>query len=320
MATPIPVTIVGGFLGAGKTTLLNHVLGQARGRRLAVLVNDFGAINVDADLIVAHDGSTMSLSNGCICCSIGDSLSDALHDVARRPEPPDHVVVEASGVADPARIREIAELDRAFMPQGVFIVVDADRIRTTASDPYVADTVHAQLASADVVVLNKTDLRRPDDILALEAWLRQRAPQAPILRTARGEIPLDVLLGPTGGFGRRDRRRFVCEAPGAAGFRTTTIVLPRAFSDAALRCLLDSLPEPVLRLKGFVATDALARPQLVQAVGRRWSLADAPDGTHGRGLVVIGTPDLDLAAFRQRVMSALLSGENTPGLAEFAGT
>ena len=102
--TRLPVTVVGGYLGAGKTTLLNRLLADTQGRRLAVLVNDFGAVNIDAGLIANRDGETISLVNGCVCCSIGDNLGMTLYDLAERPDGPEHIVIEASGVADPARI------------------------------------------------------------------------------------------------------------------------------------------------------------------------------------------------------------------------
>ena len=100
----MPVTVIGGYLGAGKTKLLNRLLAEAEGRRLAVLVNDFGEVNIDAALIANRDGETISLTNGCVCCSIGDNLGMTLYDLAERPDGPEHILVEASGVADPARI------------------------------------------------------------------------------------------------------------------------------------------------------------------------------------------------------------------------
>src|SRR5689334_9991881 len=99
----IPLTVIGGFLGAGKTTLVNHLLRGGHGRRIAVMVNDFGAINIDAELVADRAADTISLANGCICCSIGDSLMLALIELLHRPDPPEHLVIEASGVADPAR-------------------------------------------------------------------------------------------------------------------------------------------------------------------------------------------------------------------------
>ncbi len=104
MVNQIPVTIIGGYLGAGKTTLLNSLLSGAHGVKLAVIVNDFGSINIDAALVANRDGETISLTNGCVCCSIGDNLALTLHDLAEQANGPEHVVIEASGVADPSKI------------------------------------------------------------------------------------------------------------------------------------------------------------------------------------------------------------------------
>ena len=120
---PIPVTVIGGFLGAGKTTLLNHILSANHGRRVGVLVNDFGAINIDATLVVGVDGDTVSLANGCICCSMRDDLVGACLALLARPERPDHLIVETSGVSDPVAIantflspqlHQFLELDAIF--------------------------------------------------------------------------------------------------------------------------------------------------------------------------------------------------------------
>ncbi len=129
-----PLTIVGGFLGAGKTTLVNHLLRHADGRRLAVLVNDFGAVNIDAALIAGRAGDVVRLTNGCLCCSIGDSFVDALIAVMRGPVLPDHVVIEASGVADPGRVAELAYLDPAFSLHGVVVLADAERVAPLSRD------------------------------------------------------------------------------------------------------------------------------------------------------------------------------------------
>jgi hypothetical protein len=104
---PIPLTIVGGFLGAGKTTLINRLLGGGHGRRITVIVNDFGAIKIDASLIADRDDDVIALANGCVCCSLGSSLSATLMQVRSAPDPPDHVVIEASGVSEPAKIAQI---------------------------------------------------------------------------------------------------------------------------------------------------------------------------------------------------------------------
>src|SRR5476649_1880617 len=126
---PIPFTVIGGFLGAGKTTLLNRLLRGATGRRFAVLVNDFGALDIDGRLVAAHGGDTLALANGCLCCTIGDSLVTTLLALLERPGRFDHIVVEASGVADPGRIADIAVLEPRLVRDGVIVVADAGSVQ-----------------------------------------------------------------------------------------------------------------------------------------------------------------------------------------------
>ena len=130
----IPFTVIGGFLGAGKTTLLNRLLAGAQGRRFAVLVNDFGALDIDGDLIAQHGGNTIALANGCLCCTIGDSLVQTLMDLLDRAQAIDHIVVEASGVADPGRIADLGVLDERLRHDGVVVVVDAAEVRARAAE------------------------------------------------------------------------------------------------------------------------------------------------------------------------------------------
>ncbi len=131
----IPLTVIGGFLGAGKTTLLNRLLAGTTGRRFAVLVNDFGALDIDGRLVAEHGGDTVALANGCVCCTIGDSLIETLVRMAEAPDRFDHIVVEASGVADPARIADLAVLEPRLMRDGVVVVVDAWDVRARGRRP-----------------------------------------------------------------------------------------------------------------------------------------------------------------------------------------
>ena len=121
---PIPFTVIGGFLGAGKTTLLNHLLTQTEGVRYAVFVNDFGSLNIDKRLIRSHGGRTIALENGCICCSLSDGLTQSLLALLSMEDPCDHIVIEASGVADPGPIADVAVLDPDLAPDGVVVLVD----------------------------------------------------------------------------------------------------------------------------------------------------------------------------------------------------
>ena len=169
MSAQIPFTVIGGFLGAGKTTLLNRLLAGVEGRRFAVLVNDFGALDIDGKLIARHGGDTIALANGCVCCTIGDSLVETVLKLLERPETIDHIVVEASGVADPGRIADLGVLDERLSRDGVVVVADADQVRARAADKRVGDTVLRQLQAADLIVLNKVDLA--DDLAVMRCWL-----------------------------------------------------------------------------------------------------------------------------------------------------
>ncbi len=153
-APPIVLAVIGGYLGAGKTTLLNHVLAHAGGRRIAVLVNDFGDINIDAALIRERSSDVIALENGCICCSIGGRLADALIAIAARPERPELLLIEASGVSDPAKVAQIGMLDPAFRLHGIIVAVDAERLEATLGDALVGDIATRQIGLASRLQLH----------------------------------------------------------------------------------------------------------------------------------------------------------------------
>lgn len=191
----LPTLVIGGYLGAGKTTLLNHLLRHAKGRRLAVLVNDFGEINIDAALIEARDGPVLSLAGGCICCAVGADLVGALQSLSQHTTPPDLVLIETSGVALPAAAARAARLVPAVRLLGQVVLADAARLQTQAADRYVGDTVLAQLAQAHCLVLNKTDtLRDPAQLPRLIDWLAAHAPQARVLPCTQGQLAPELLL------------------------------------------------------------------------------------------------------------------------------
>ncbi|MDB5817241.1 MAG: cobalamin biosynthesis protein, partial [Rhizobacter sp.] len=191
----LPLTVIGGFLGAGKTTLLNRLLADAGGRRLAVLVNDFGALNIDAELIASNDGDTVALTNGCVCCSIGDDLTDALIGVIEAPVPFDAVVIEASGVSDPWRIAQVGLADPGLMLDSVLVMVDASAVLEQAADPLLADSLANQLKSADFIVMNKCDVASAAARSAVRAWIALHAPETPVFETSEAAVPSEVLRG-----------------------------------------------------------------------------------------------------------------------------
>ena len=192
----IALTVIGGFLGAGKTTLLNRLLADARGQRYAVLVNDFGAVNVDAALVASASGDAIALTNGCVCCSIGDDLSAALLRVLQAQPPFDAIVVEASGVSDPWRIAQIASADPMLALGGVLVLADASVLREQMRDALLADTLERQLRAADLIVLNKTDLASAEELQALRDWLDALLPDTPRFETRHAALPRELLHGP----------------------------------------------------------------------------------------------------------------------------
>lgn len=282
MTTPIPFTVIGGFLGAGKTTLLNHLLAGTTDRRLAVLVNDFGALDIDGRLVAAHGGDTIALANGCLCCTIGDSLVTTLLALLERPERLDHIVVEASGVADPGRIADLAVLEPRLGRDGVIVVVDGGDVRQRAGDRRVGDTVLRQLKAADLLVLNKVDL--VDDPSALRSWLAGRS-TAPVVEARHGDVPAALLFG-------LDRHGVSQPGDAPEDFRSWSYSWPEPVDRVALLAMLSEAPAHILRAKGIVRfADAVDRQSIVHMIGRRIDVTeDGPwrDDAESQ-LVLLGT-------------------------------
>ncbi len=157
------MTVIGGYLGAGKTTLVNQLLRHPEGRRIGVIVNDFGSVGIDVELLAASaedavgSGRIVSLPNGCVCCTIGSGLQDALTALVALAPAPDHIVVEVSGVADPASAAAWATVP-PFAPGGVVVLAAADSVRSMARDRFVGQEVVRQLAGADLILVTKSDL------------------------------------------------------------------------------------------------------------------------------------------------------------------
>ncbi|MBR0671356.1 CobW family GTP-binding protein [Neoroseomonas soli] len=291
----VPLTVIGGFLGAGKTTLVNALLAEPGGARLAVLVNDFGAVNIDASLIVAREGDTIALSNGCVCCAMGDDLGRGIATILARRPTPEHIVVEASGVADPWRIAEIALIDPDLVLAGVVVLADASGITALLTDPLVGETARRQLQAADLLFLTKPDLAPAESIEAARAALAELAPKARLLTVSHGAVPPEVVLGETGADRRLGPSR---PARHASLFETVTLRPSRPLAEAELRAALDRLPAPVLRAKGLLRmAGETGRAWLVQRVGRRTEIAPHPLPTGAaEALVLIGTAGTDAAA------------------------
>lgn len=295
-STALPVVVVAGFLGAGKTTLMRHLLTANHGMKIAALVNDFAALNIDAALIANVTGDTTALDNGCICCSLSGGVARALADISARDDTVDAVLVEASGVSDPAGIGHVAAAVDGVSLDCIVTVVDAAEAgEATAWD----DLLTTQVAPANLVLLNKTDLVTPQQVDTLVAQLTVLAPRAQILRTSHCAVPPVVIfeaasapkLDGAPGSGQHDH-----------GFSTMLLSATQPIERSELEAVLNNMPSGVLRIKGFVRlAEASEKTMLLQTVGRRWSWHDAPQATETSKLVVIGlTATLDTGTITKR--------------------
>lgn len=295
----LPVTIIGGYLGAGKTTLINGLLRGDHGLRLAVLVNDFGAINIDAELIAGHDGDTISLANGCVCCTIADALGDALDKVVAMVPPPDHVVIEASGVANPGKIAMYGQGWPGLRLDGIVIVADGETVRARSQDKFVGATVRRQLAAADLLVLNKLDLLEPVQRTTVRQWLQEQAPGGRLATACFGDLPVQVLLGRLATDKVRHGALDDTLAPHDT-YRAASFESPHSFDRARLKAAIAAWPPGILRAKGLVYLhDEPDQAHILQLVGRRLGLEAGPPwkgAQRNSRIAVIGAdPDLDSA-------------------------
>ena len=190
----MPVTIITGFLGSGKTTLLNHILQNQQDLKVAVLVNEFGDINIDSQLLVSVDENMMELSNGCICCTINDGLVDAVYSVLEKGDRIDYMIVETTGVADPLPIALTflgTELQHLTRLDSILTVVDSEAF---TSSHFESDAAYAQIMYGDIIILNKTDLVNDEKLQELETYINKTKTKARILRSQMGIVPLPLIL------------------------------------------------------------------------------------------------------------------------------
>jgi len=270
----VPITILTGFLGAGKTTLLNRILSGDHGLRVGVLVNDFGSINIDAELVVGVKDNMISLANGCVCCQIRDDLIESVAALLARSAKIEYIVLEASGVADPAGIfvtfndpnlRDRIRLD------SVICVVDAEQVFAHPEYPPLMDLKLRQVGFADMLILNKVGLAGPEQVEKVRAWLDDHFNRLRIVETNYCEVPYEILLG----VGRFDPTRaglnsHVVEHDHSKVFSTWSYETDQPLALETLRETLRKLPGTIYRAKGVIyTTDVPQRRAVLQVVGRR---------------------------------------------------
>jgi G3E family GTPase len=309
-----PVTILTGFLCAGKTTLLNRILKGDHGLRVAVLVNDFGSINIDADLVVGveNGGDVISLANGCVCCNIRDDLLVAVQHVIERPEQPEYIILEASGVAEPSGIA-VTFMDQHLRDRirldSIMCVVDASQIFAA---PELKELKIRQIAFADMLILNKADLVSRDEIGRIREWLDEHFHRYRLVEATRGEVPLEILLS-AGRFDaaqldHKPHYQHDCagehcdhhEDDHASVFSTWSYETDTPLSLGLLREVARKLPPNIYRCKGIISSaEEPSRRAVLQVVGKRVdiSLAGGWNGRTSRTQIVAigarGTVDGD---------------------------
>ncbi|KXV52808.1 cobalamin biosynthesis protein CobW [Gluconobacter thailandicus] len=338
----IPVTIITGFLGAGKTTLLRNLLAQANGRRIAIVVNEFGSLGIDGEVLRScsiencPDEDIVELTNGCLCCTVADDFIPTMQALIDRPDPPEHIVIETSGLALPKPLLKAfswPDIRTRMTVDGVITLVDAPAVAAgrfaddpaavaaqRAADPSLdhdnplAEVYEDQLNAADLIVLNKTDLLESTETDAVEAAIVKAVPRKVVtLRAVEGRLDPAVLLG-IGAGAEDDLQARPSNHDGADDhehddFESFVVVLPEQSSAEALLKRLSDVAGTfdILRMKGFMAIQGKKMRLAVQGVGTRFRHEfDVPltgDNRDGR-LVVIGQTGLDRAAIEAALLAA----------------
>ena len=325
-----PVTILTGFLGAGKTTLLNHILSNQDGLKTAVLVNEFGEIGIDNDLVVSTSADMVELSNGCICCTINGELLEAVDRILKRPDPLDYLVVETTGLADPLPVAMTflgSELRDQTRLDSIITLVDAENCNARVFESEVG---RSQIIYGDILLLNKTDLVSKERVKELEESLRSIKKDARILHSVKGDVPLPLLMS----VGLFESDRVATKADhdhhdhdhhdhdhdhGHAhhghdhadhleieGYTSLSFSSDGPFSLRKFQNFLDNqLPESVFRAKGILWFNESEKRHVFHLAGKRFSIDDSDwDGERKNQLVLIGQ-EMDHSTLRGQLKACV---------------
>ena len=246
----IPLTLISGYLGTGKTTLINNLLRTTK-KKIALLVNDFGDVNIDESLIEARTESVMSIAGGCVCCSYGNELIETLESMSSSKFLPDHIVLEASGIALPSKIIQTISLMDFLSFHGTVLLTDASRLTSQLNDVYISDTISLQIEQHDLLVLNKTDLLSEDELSDCIDTVSKRFEIRKFLKTVNAHIEEKDMLLDFDPSERDKSDKIKLEQKQEHGFISSTIKPTGTINTDALSMLLQDPIYNIERAKGF---------------------------------------------------------------------
>ncbi|RMF22990.1 MAG: GTP-binding protein [Cyanobacteria bacterium J083] len=335
----LPVTIITGFLGSGKTTLLNHILTNQQGIKIAVLVNEFGEIGIDNELVISTDDNMVELNNGCICCTINEDLVNAVYRVLERDDKIDYLVVETTGLADPlpvaltflgTELRDMTRLD------SIVTMVDCANF---SLDLFNSEAASSQIAYGDVIILNKTDLVDEADVDALEVRLRELKKEARILRSQKSQVPLPLILS----VGLFESDKYYDKEENHSehdhhdhehhhhhhehehehhhshhlendGFTSVSFQTDKPLSIRKFQYFLDNqLPANVFRAKGIMWFDESPKRHIFHLSGKRFTLEDDEWQDKPKNQLVLIGQNLDHETLKQQLENCICLPSNERG-------
>lgn len=274
--TPIPLSVIGGYLGSGKTTLINRVIVQRGTPGLCVIVNDFGELDIDAEILRRSDGLTLTLANGCVCCSAASGLYDAFEAALNAQPRPEHIIIEASGVADPARLNAIARAEPALEARSIITVADCLAIERDIDDPLKKPDILRQLRSADLILLSKTDVAPPRLVERVRGLIADIAPAASIEPTGV-KLLSDALTLAFNTAPNASHLAVIAPHEPEARYETCSMRGEAVDDLKALQRDIGTLPAAVVRLKGIVQVAGETGGCIVDLAGGQVSVTPLPD-------------------------------------------